>query len=116
MELESRNIDQNIIFSALSDANRRKIIEILHQKDSTLLELSASFPISFQALSKHIKILEDAQLLIKKKQGKFRILSLNRNTLRLPLKWISYYSNFWNESFDKLSDLIDKTNLDEDSK
>ena len=109
-------MNQDKVFSALSDENRRRIIELLHQKDSTLLELNDSFLISFQALSKHIKVLESAQLLTKKKQGKYRVLSLNRDALQLPLEWISFYSNFWNESFDKLNDLIDKNNMDGDSK
>jgi len=116
MGSSTENIDKNKVFSALSDGNRRRIIELLHQKDSSLLELSESFHISFQALSKHIKILENANLLIKKKQGKYRIISLNRNALKLPLAWISFYSNFWNESLEKLNELIDKNNLDGDGK
>jgi DNA-binding transcriptional ArsR family regulator len=67
---------------------------------------------SFQGLSKHIKILEQANLLQKEKQGKYRILSLNRDVLRSPLEWISFYSSFWNGSFDKLDDLIRKVNTD----
>ena len=104
------------IFSALADVNRRKVIELLYDKDSTLLELSENFSISFQALSKHIHILEAANIVHKKKQGKYRILSLNRDSLRIPLQWISYYSNFWNESFDKLNNLINRSNTDGESK
>ncbi len=94
------------IFSALADKNRRKIIELLYEKDSTLLELTDNFSISFQALSNHIKILENAQIVNKKRQGKYRVLSLNRNSFKPSLEWISYYSNFWNESFDKLDEMI----------
>ena len=100
---------EDAVFSALSDSNRRRIIELLHVKNATLLELAESFPISFQALSKHIKILESAQILTKEKQGKYRILSLNHETLRSPLEWISFYSSFWNGSFDKLRDIINHT-------
>ncbi len=114
MENSPSEIDK--VFVALADRNRRKIVELLHEKDSTLLELAEFFPISFQALSKHIKILESAKILNKKKQGKYRILSLNRNSLKSSLEWISYFSNFWNESFDKLDALINKTNLDGDPK
>jgi DNA-binding transcriptional ArsR family regulator len=96
------------VFAALADGNRRKIIELLHQKDSTLLELNENFEVSFQALSKHIKVLEGAEIVTKKKQGKYRVLSLNRNPLQQSLKWISYYSDFWNQSFDKLENLIDQ--------
>ena len=91
----------------------RKVIELLHKNDSTLLELAESFPISFQALSKHIKILVDADIVVKKKAGKYRILSLNRGPLKESLEWISYYSSFWNESFDKLDEQIKKENTNE---
>ena len=97
------------IFSALADKNRRKIIELLYEKDSTLLELADNFSVSFQAMSKHIKILENAQIVNKERQGKYRILSLNRNSLKPSLEWISYYSNFWNESFDKLDEIINNS-------
>ncbi len=96
------------VFAALADKNRRKIIEILHEKDLSILEMTSSFSISFQALSKHIKILEEARLLSKRRQGKFMICSLNKASLNTSLKWISYYSDFWNESFDKLDHLINK--------
>lgn len=113
MKKEALNINQ--VFLALADSNRRKIVELLYEGDSTLLELSEHFPISFQALSKHIKILEKSQVLNKEKKGKYNLLSLNRNTLKLPLEWISFYSNFWNESFDKLDDIIHKRNMDGNS-
>ena len=114
--MKTEQMDTDKIFSALADANRRKIIELLHEKDTTLLELADHFPISFQGLSKHIGILEAAQLLKKEKKGKYRILTLNRNPLKSPLEWISYYANFWNESFDKLDALILKNNSDGNDK
>ena len=106
--MEVNQTDTNKVFAALADPSRRRVIELLHEKDSTLLELVESFSMSFQALSKHINILESADLLRKEKQGKYRILKLNRKALQSSLEWMSYYSNFWNESFDKLEELIDK--------
>lgn len=100
------------VFSALADKNRRKIIELLAQKDSTLLELSEHFDISFQALSKHIRILEKAEVITKEVKGKYRILSLNRNSLQSPLEWISYHANLWEDSFDKLDQLIKESKND----
>ena len=108
MENNIPNINQ--VFLALADKNRRKIVELLHKGESTLLELSRHFSISFQALSKHIKVLEKANILEKEKSGKYYILSLKRETLKPPLKWISYYANFWNESFDKLENIINQKN------
>lgn len=94
------------VFTAIADSNRRKIIELLHKSDSTLLELAEHFPITFQALSKHIKILTASDIIVKKKQGKYRNLSLNRKALMPTLEWISYYTDFWNDSFDTLDALI----------
>ena len=112
--MEKNLVDPDKVFAALADGNRRKIIELLHEENATLLQLAEHFPISFQALSKHIKVLESAQVIHKEKQGKYRILSLNREALRPSLEWISFYSRFWNESFDKLDELINKSNSNGD--
>ncbi len=101
-------IKKSEIFSALADPNRLRIVEILAENDSTLLELVDHFSISFQALSKHIKVLESAGILSKKKAGKYRILALERNSLHEALLWISQYFHIWNTSFDTLYELIKK--------
>ena len=100
------------VFSALADTNRRKIIELLHNKQSTLLELTEHFSVSFQALSKHIKILEEAHIVNKEVKGKYRVLSLNRHALKSTLKWLSFYTDFWNQSFDNLDAQIRKEKSD----
>lgn len=102
----------NLVFAALADSSRRKLVEMLHVKDASILELSESFSMSFQALSKHVRKLEVAGILTKKKQGKYAICSLNHEALKVSLKWISYHSNFWNESFNKLDALIIKEKND----
>lgn len=98
----------DLIFSALADKTRRRVVELLHEEDATILGLSDHFSMSFQALSKHIKILENADIVKKSRHGKFFMCSLNHDTLKTSLKWISYYSNFWNGSFNKLDKLIKK--------
>ena len=94
--------DPDKIFAAIADRTRRRIIEILSEDDSTLLALTPHFNISFQALSKHINVLESAGLVTKKKAGKYRVLSLNPGSFQQPLHWILYHANFWKESFEKL--------------
>ena len=105
-------VEKDRIFSALSDQSRRKIIELLNENDATLLELNKFFPFSFQALSKHIKVLDDAGIINKRREGKYRILSLNRQALDSSLEWIGHYFEFWNYSFDRLQVLIQKRNND----
>ena len=97
------------VFSALSDPKRRKILEILDDADSTLLALTSSFDISFQAISKHLKILEQAGLITKKKQGKYYRCSYNPETLKTAIDWISKHHKFWQENFDRLADFLDET-------
>ena len=104
----STSVDSDQVFSALADKSRRRIVEMLHKKDASILELTDSFNMSFQALSKHVRILENAAIVKKRKQGKFMICSLNHQAFSDSLKWISYYSNFWNESFTKLDAIIKK--------
>ena len=113
MESQEVETKMNAVFSALSDGNRRKIIEILHGNDSTVMELAESFSTSFQAVSKHIQILEDAGIVTKKRQGKYKVCSLNAESMKETLKWIAYFSWFWNESFDRLDELIEQEKTNE---
>lgn len=102
-------MDEDKVFAALADKNRRKVVELLHEGDSTLLELHEAFDISFQALSKHIQILEKARLVNKISQGKYRKLSLNREGFWVSMKWIAHFSQLWNQSFDRLEQIITET-------
>lgn len=106
------DIDNDKVFSALADKNRRKIVELLHKKDSTILDLSSSFSVSFQGLSKHIKVLEDAQVVTKTRKGKYMVCSLNRQALKSSLNWMNEISQMWNSSFDRLDNLIEKDKHD----
>lgn len=102
------SIDTDKVFSALADKNRRKVVELLHKKEASIQELLPFFSVSFQGLSKHIKVLEEAQIVEKKRQGKFMICSLNRDALHTSLQWMERYSKLWNASFDTLEQLVDE--------
>ena len=102
----------NKVFSALSDPNRRKILEMLNQDDSTLLELASSFDVSFQAISKHLKVLEDAQLLTKEKQGKYYICKYHPDKLKDAVDWISKHHKFWQNNFDRLDSFLSENKDD----
>ena len=85
MGTDSENTDR--VFSALADNTRRKVVEMLHEKDASILELSESFSMSFQGLSKHIKILETAGIVNKRKKGKYTISVRSQLIVRLK-NWI----------------------------
>ncbi len=99
--------NEDLIFAALADRQRRKILELLHAGESTLLELSDAFDISFQAVSRHIQLLEEAGLVDKRKAGKYRILTINRQAFTPVLAWIRDYTQLWQTSFDRLEKIID---------
>jgi len=101
------SIDTDKVFSALADKNRRKVVELLHKKEASIQELLPFFSVSFQGLSKHIKVLEDAQVVRKKRDGKFMMCSLNREALQESLQWMERYSKLWQASFDTLERLIE---------
>ena len=98
--------DLDRVFSALSDPKRRKILQMMNRSDSTLLALASSFDISFQAISKHLKVLEEAQLLSKEKQGKYYICKYHPDKLKEAVDWISQHHEYWQKNFDRLDNFL----------
>jgi len=96
------SIDLNAVFSALSDPTRRAIVERLAKGRSSVSELARPFKISLPAISKHLRILEEAGLLIRTKTGRVHYLRLNSTPLRNAIRWIERYRQFWENRFDVL--------------
>ena len=78
----------NIIFKALNDATRRRILEMLQKKDLTAGEIADKFNISFPSISHHLDLLKQAKLVTTKKEGQFVYYSLNTTVMDDILKWI----------------------------
>lgn len=96
------------IFSALADPTRRRILEKLKGRDYTIVELSGLFAMSLPAVSKHLKILDQAKLLKKEKEGKYTVCRYNPKTFGKAIKWIDKQYRFWNDGFDSLENLMDQ--------
>ena len=97
----------NNTFHALADPTRRHIIGMLvEQQQHRIKELVAPFDISFAAVSKHIKVLEKADLVTRTKRGREFYLQLNTLPLKQAQDWIVYYEQFWIERFAKLEELL----------
>ena len=95
-----KSLDQT--FAALADPTRRAIVARLAQGDATVGELAKPFAISLPAISRHLKILEDAALISNERQGKHRRCRLERDALAGVAEWIDFQRTFWNGSFDRL--------------
>ncbi|MBN9590144.1 MAG: transcriptional regulator [Alphaproteobacteria bacterium 64-11] len=89
-------------YSALSDPTRRAILARLALGEATVGEIAEPFPISGPAISRHLKVLEDAALIARRKQGQSHILSLNPQGLRSAQEWLDHYRAFWSGAFDRL--------------
>jgi DNA-binding transcriptional ArsR family regulator len=90
------------VFSALADPTRRAILAELADRDATVTELTAPFPISMPAVSRHLKVLEGAALISRSREGKWQRSHLEAAPLREAAVWIERFRGFWDSSFDRL--------------
>jgi DNA-binding transcriptional ArsR family regulator len=98
-------VDQlSLTFSALADPTRRAILARLASGEATVNELAEPFPISLQAVSKHLKVLERAGLIIRGRTAQLRPSRLQAEALREASDWVSEFRGFWEESFDRLDE------------
>src|SRR5947209_20467071 len=91
-------------FAALADPTRRAILARLAGGEATVNELAAPFRISLPAISRHLKVLEQAQLIDRARDGPFRRCRLRAERLAAASEWLAFYERFWNESFDRLAE------------
>ena len=90
------------VFKALADPTRRAILAELAGHDATVTELSNPLPMSMPAVSRHLKVLEQAALISRTRSGKWRASHLETAPLREAADWIDYFRRFWNTSLDRL--------------
>jgi DNA-binding transcriptional ArsR family regulator len=96
-------VDQlSATFAALGDPTRRAILERLAAGEATVNELAEPFPISVQAVSKHLHVLERAGLIERSRSAQLRPSRLRGHPLGDAAQWLERYRSFWADSFDDL--------------
>ena len=85
----------SLIFSALADPTRRAILARLADGEATVNQLAEPFPISLQAVSKHLKVLEQAGLITRGKDAQWRPCRLEAGSLREAADWVNDYRRYW---------------------
>lgn len=95
--------DPDAPFLALADPTRRAIVERLAKGDATVSELAAPFDMALPSVSKHLRVLERAGLMSQEKVGRTRVCRLNRTPLDDMARWLSRYTDFWNDKLDSLA-------------
>jgi DNA-binding transcriptional ArsR family regulator len=89
-------------FAALADPTRRAILGRLAEGEATVTELAEPFPITVQAVSKHLKVLEHAGLITRGRTAQLRPSRLRGAPLRDAADWLAEYRAFWEAGFDRL--------------
>jgi DNA-binding transcriptional ArsR family regulator len=89
-------------FAALADPTRRAILAQLTEGEATVTDLAAPFPISTQAVSQHLKVLERAGLIARSRSAQLRPSRLQAARLRDASDWLERYRPFWDERLDRL--------------
>jgi DNA-binding transcriptional ArsR family regulator len=108
-----KSVDQlSIVFGALADPTRRAILARLTTGDANVAELSAPFEVSQPAISRHLKVLEHAGLISRRRRRTARLSHLEAEPLREATAWLARYREYWHESYDRLDALL--TTLQDD--
>ena len=101
------------VFAALADPTRRAILARLADGEATVNELAAPFPMSLQAISKHLKVLERAGLIVRGRDAQWRPCRLQPAPLRDVADWTEQYRRFWDGRYEQLDGYL--RDLKEDS-
>ena len=96
------------VFRALADPTRRAIISMLADRPMTIGAIAASFDVSRPAIAKHLKILEEGDVIRVMPNGRERINALNPEALRLAAQWLAVFDRFWDERLAKLKTEVEK--------
>jgi DNA-binding transcriptional ArsR family regulator len=96
----------SLVFAALADPTRRAILTRLAEGEATVAELAAPFRMSQPAVSRHLKVLENAGLISRTRRATARLSHLQAEPLREVTTWLARYQRFWDESHERLDDLL----------
>lgn len=99
----------DLVFGALANVTRRAILKILSSADQSVLELVDQFKMSQPAITKHLKILERAGLIHKRKEGRYRFCELQPEGLEAASDWANSCREHWEESFAALDRYLEDT-------
>jgi|GEM_PF-452563 len=94
------------LFGSLADPVRRDILRRLIDAQYTISQIAEAYDISFAAVAKHLKVLEKASLIIKRRRGKEQVVSIRPEALKDATYYLKQYEALWNQRFDKLDTLL----------
>lgn len=107
------NVRLDDSFAALSDATRRGVLEQLGRADASITELAERFHMTLTGMRKHVRVLEQADLVSTVKVGRVRTCTLGRRRLEDETVWIERYRELWDARFDELDKVVEELQMKE---
>lgn len=104
----SSSLEKHDVFQAIADPTRRKILQLLVEKELPISEITSHFPITRTAVVKHLHILSEASLVSGRKKGREKIYHLQPEPLEEVGQWLLFYEQFWNNKLLKLKHVVEE--------
>lgn len=96
----------DLLFTALSDSTRRSILARVAEVEMSIGEIAEHYQLTFAAISKHVKVLEKANLITKRRRGKEQVVIIVPSTVNIAQKHIERYAQMWGDRFNRLETLL----------
>jgi DNA-binding transcriptional ArsR family regulator len=103
-----RNAQLDLVFGSLSDTTRRDILRRVAKQELSVGEIASSYDISLAAISKHLVVLEKAQLITKRREGKLQVAMFSPTTFADASKHLERYRDIWESRLDRLERYLEK--------
>ncbi|QKI80813.1 transcriptional regulator, ArsR family [Kroppenstedtia eburnea] len=95
------------VYQAIADPTRRKVLRLLAERELPVTEISSHFPMSRTAISKHLRILSEAELVRGRKQGREKLYRLHPEPLRELHQWLAFFDQFWDNKLSMLKHVVE---------
>ena len=105
VKYQTKSLD--LTFAALADPTRRSILTRLSTGDSSVMALAEPFDVSLPAISKQLRVLERAGLLVQQRDGRIRRCKLEAQPMREAVEWIAQYRRFWEDNLESLASYLE---------
>jgi DNA-binding transcriptional ArsR family regulator len=99
----SRPLSQADVYKAIADPTRRALLRELSRGEKSVTELLTPFAITMPALSRHLQVLREVDLVRQERSGKQRLYRLNAKPLQEVSRWLSFFEQFWDQKLDNLA-------------
>ncbi|MEO4051879.1 metalloregulator ArsR/SmtB family transcription factor [Solibacillus sp. CAU 1738] len=104
----SQSAEKYDIFLAIADPTRRHVLQLLTVSNKSIAAISQHFPISRTAIVKHLKVLEQVELISAQKSGREKIYTLHAERLKELEDWLQYFDLFWHNKLGQLQKMGEK--------